>query len=158
LVQNKFGVTYSITDAEWERTAAERFDPEGQPIFYSFSGHVQMCVDSKQLLGENGYYMSVADLACGLADIIRRDLPVVGDEHTAVFEQGDDSLRIYFERHGDHLRISANKVEAAGETTVSAFFEGARAFLKRFAQEAATRVPDALDWKDLEVLRAYADS
>jgi hypothetical protein len=153
-VNAQFLVEYDITDDEWDRTAAKRFDPDVEPIFDCFYGNVHLYIGDQPLLGR-GYHMSVADLACGLAVILSRDLPELGDRHNAVFEQSDDALRIDFERRGDRLTIKSNHGAAQGETSMPAFLAGTKAFLRRFAQEASSRVPAALDWKDLQVLRAY---
>lgn len=157
-MQDHFAVTYSRADAEWERAAAERFNPEAQPVFDHFYGYVQISVGSIPLFDNRGYSMSVADLACGLADILRRHIPIVGGDHRAVFEQSDDALQICFERHGERLRVSSNRGKANCETSVPAFMAGTKTFLRRFAHEAVSRVPAVLDWKDLEVLRPYEDS
>ena len=149
-----FLVECDISDEEWDRTAAKRFDPDAQPIFDCFYGNVQLYVGDQPLLGA-GYHMSVGDLACGLAVILSRDLPEPGDRDSAVFEQSDDALRITFERRGDELTIASNQGRARCITTMPAFLAGTRAFLHHFAKEASERVPAALDWKDLEVLRQY---
>jgi hypothetical protein len=149
-----FAILYSITEEEWDRTAAQRFDPDAQPIFERFYGDVQLYAGGQLLLG-TGYHMSVADLARGLAVILSRDLPELGDRDSAVFEQSDDALRINFERRGDRLTIASNHGAAQGETSMPAFLVGTKAFLRRFAKEASIKIPGALDWKDLQVLRPY---
>jgi hypothetical protein len=154
-MDDRFAVEYSITDEEWDRTAAKRFDPDAQPIFDSFYGEVQLYACDQALLGP-GYHMSVADLAYGLAMILSRDLPELGDWDSAVFEQSDDALRINFERRGDRLTIASNHGAVRGEISMPAFLVGTKAFLRRFAKQASIKVPGALDWKDLQALRSYA--
>jgi hypothetical protein len=154
-MDDSFTVEYCIIDEEWDRTAAKRFDPEAEPIFDCFYGDIQLYVGAEPLLQLGGYHMSVADLACGLAIILARDLPIVGERHSAFFEQSDDSLRISFERRGDRLTIASEDGLRQGESSMTAFLAGTKRFLRRFAREASIKVSGALDWKDLRILRPY---
>lgn len=70
-MHEEFFVTYSISDHEWDRTRAVREDPEAQPIFECFYGPVQISVRGRPLFQDGEYYMSVADLACGFAEVLK---------------------------------------------------------------------------------------
>ncbi len=155
----EFVVSYWIDSDEWSRAAAARQNPEAEPLFDYFYGRVQMLVNRRPVLGEHGYEMSVADLACGMAQILRSEIAVVGSHDLATFSQSDDSLEIKFERDAGRVRISSNVPGApTGETDVHAFLAGAHEFIERFAREASIRVPNALGWKDLAGLRDYTPS
>src|SRR5436309_9617750 len=105
----EFVVSYLIDSDEWSRAAAARQNPEAEPLFDYFYGRVQMLVNRRPILGEHGYETSVADLACGMAQILRSEIAVVGTHDVATFSQGDDSLEIKFERDGERVRVSSDR-------------------------------------------------
>ena len=156
--RGKFAITYAIAEDEWQRAARDRWNPAIEPVFDSFYGRVEFRLDQSQLLGENGYEMSVADLACGIAEILRREIVLEGSNDVTVFRQSDDSLEVEFQRLHDQVRILPRLPGGCmGEVDVDEFLEGAREFVQSFAQEAVLRVPGALSWKDLASLRTYVD-
>ena len=157
-MQPEFAIVYTIDDAEWERAVHARSEPDAEPVFDCFYGNVQLIAAGTPMLGERTYNISVADLACGLAEILRSELPTVGSDHAATFRQSDDSLELTFERRGEQIHISSN-VAGSKATDVNAadFFAGAKEFIERFARELSTRIPAALEWKDLSALRGYGD-
>lgn len=152
-----FAVSYWISEHEWERAAESRMKQDSEPIFDYFYGSVKILVGRRHILDRDGYHMSVADLACGLAALLRSEIGIVGDQECARFSQSDDSLEIYFDRRGERIHISSNRPNSeAGETSVAAFLQGSRDFIQLFAKEAVTHVPAALEWSDLVELKSYA--
>ena len=156
-MSEEFVVSYWIDNDEWNRAAAARQDPDAEPIFDYFYGPVQIRVNGCHILDEHGYHMSVADLACGMAAILRSEIAIVGDQEIATFNQSDDSLEIKFSRQGERIDVSSNRPATRSENTnVSAFLRGSREFIQRFALEASKHVPAVLEWRDLVILREYA--
>lgn len=155
-MKEKFEVSYRITEDEWRQAAANRWNPEAEPVFDCFYGDIQLSSGKALLFPGAGFNMSVADLACGLAEILQRDLPLIGGDRTSTFSQSDDALTITFDRRDDHISVTTNLKGASKlETSVPAFFAGTREFIERFAEEASSRIPSALEWKDLTVLRSF---
>jgi hypothetical protein len=145
-----FEIKYAIPEAEWEKAKGCRWQPDAQPIFDFFHGDVWIECNGASLLGPP-YNMSVADLACGLATMLRRGFP--HELPNACFGQSDDALEIHFTANDHFVALSAdNRVLRVRDKE---FVEGALAFVAGFAEAASERVPDALAWRDLEVLAAF---
>jgi len=155
-VATHFSISYRVDDAEWRRARELRSDAEAEPLFDCFLGNIRIVGSERPII--DSYEMSVADLACGLAHILRSELPLVASDAEATFRQSDDSLELTFVSRTGKVRISSNlRGSVDAEVGATDFFEGARDFIRRFARDAATRVPGALDWKDLSILRSFAD-
>jgi hypothetical protein len=153
----EFEIAYTIDDAEWTRAASARWNAESEPLYDCFYGDVRVSVGGTALFGEEPFHLSVADLACGLAIVLQRDLPLIGGDAVATFHQSDDALEIRFERRGALVRVTTNVSRGnQGEVPADAFFDGVNDFLRRFTSEASARVPQLLDWKELDSLRRYA--
>src|SRR5690349_359333 len=120
---NSFEVHYTIPEQEWEKTMRRRGLASAEPIFDSFYGDVLIDISGVSLLGAP-CNMSVADLACGFAQILADGFPV--STSSALFRQGDDSLELQFVSDDGQVGISG--AGRTMHTTVAAFLEGARSF------------------------------
>jgi hypothetical protein len=89
-------------------------------------------------------------------ELLRNQLRPFATNEVAVFRQSDDSLEVTFCREGNRIFIETNVAPGARpDLTATDVNAGAREFVEHFANEASTRVPDALRWKDLAILEYY---
>jgi len=155
-VSGSFEISFEIADDEWERSAALRHDAEAEPLFDCFYGHVQVSANGTRLFLEP-YYMSVADLAVGLGQIlVDRHL---GTRGRAAFHEGEDNLVIDIVRDGDLVRVISNfEPERRLAVLLVDFERGVEAFIGEFLGRAAAWVDDPIGWNDLQVLAAFAET
>ena len=147
-------ITYRISDEEWLRTSGMRWNPEVFPTYYCFHGQVSFRVGSQEVLGTDAFDISVADLAVGLANVVGELR--TGALGTFKFQQGDDMLEISFRADRDSVTVSHNLAPDHSWTCNRSVLEKALIdFIVLFTDEAAARVPDIFDWKDLEILRHF---
>lgn len=156
-MSTNFVINFEITEDEWRRSAKKRTEPDAEPIFDAFYGNIGIMAAGEDLFIERNFYMSVADLAVGLCAILQEGFPGEATRSKATFRQGDDALEIYFERDLNNVLISCNTgrknvLQVSGED----FREGVSTFIKQFTRETIRKIPKALDWRDLQQLRAYA--
>lgn len=99
--------------------------------------------------------MSVADLAVGLASVV--EALRQGKVGTFKFEQSDDMLEISFQATADQVTITHNLIPGRRWVCSRALLQTAmRNFVTTFAEEAARRVADVFNWRDMEVLRGFS--
>ena len=149
-------ITYRISDQEWLRTSGMRWNSEVFPTYYCFHGRVSFRVGEREVLGTDQFDISVADLAVGLAK-------VVGELRTGSigafkFQEGDDMLEISFQANRESVTISHNLSPDETWQCGRAALERAMVdFVIAFTEEASKKVPDLLKWRDLEILRVFAN-
>ena len=147
-------ITYRISDEEWLRTSGMRWNPEVFPTYYCFHGRVSFRVGSQEVLGTDAFDISVADLAVGLANVVGELR--TGTLGTFKFQQGDDMLEISFRADRDSVTVSHNLASDHIWTRNRSVLEKALIdFIVLFTDEAAARVPDIFEWRDLEILRNF---
>jgi hypothetical protein len=144
-------IEYMITESEWGKARASRWTREVEPTVDLFYGDVIININGVALF-EQPYHMSVADLACGMAAILNDGFPL--RKAAAVFRQADDSLELHFTAGPEEIVIEGEGRKLS--SSKDAFVDGARSFVLQFIREAKERVPDVLDWKDLQLLGEFA--
>lgn len=148
-------VRYLISEEEWARTSVMRWEKAVFPTYYCFYGRVSFRIGDEEVLGTDRFDMSVADLAVGLADVVR-DLRT-GAVGTFNFRQSDDMLEISFRAESESVSVSHNLSPDRSWTCNRCWLEKAFVeFITSFADEAARRVPDLFGWQDLEALRYFS--
>jgi hypothetical protein len=148
-----FEIRFATSENEWIKAIDRRHDPTVEPIFDLFYGTVEIEVNGESLLGAP-YNISVADLACGVAAILKSGFPESAT--TARFQQGDDALEIDFSVEDGHVLVSSEGRELRVHR--HDFVLGASMFVREFTLQACERVPSAVSWKDLNVLAAFVRS
>jgi hypothetical protein len=146
-------IEYDIARDAWLETASRRHEREVYPTYDLFYAQVTIRIGAEALF-ERPPHISVADLACGFARVLREGFPTRTRE--ARFSQADDGLVISFERRGDTVMLAADGRTLL--TSTAAFTDGALAFLRRFASELQVHISDPFSWKDLCVLARFAPS
>jgi hypothetical protein len=138
-------ISYSITDAEWERTA-RAFESGGYPTIDCFYGSVQI-TDGRQRVFEDPYEMSVADLACGLAECLASP-----PSPSATFREqgGEMELTMAFSEHTVCIQSNTQRKDQVCVIARS-FRTGVIDFLRRLAADTARHDID-LRWRDLVVI------
>ena len=145
-------ISYLISEEEWDRTSAMRWEAEVFPTYYCFYGRVSFRVGDQEVLGTDRFEISVADLAVGLANVL-------GELRTGAvgifkFQQSDDMLEISFLADKESVTLSHNLAPNQRWTCDRGSLEKTLVeFIVSFADEAARRVPDLFGWRDLEILR-----
>lgn len=148
-------VGYLISEEEWARTSAMRWEDKVFPTYYCFYGLVSFRIGDEEVLGTDRFDMSVADLAVGLANIVGKFR--TGAVGTFNFRQSDDMLEISFRADRETVSVSHNLSPDGAWTCNRGSLEKALVeFIASFADEAARRVPELFGWRDLEVLRYFS--
>ena len=148
-------IRYLISEAEWARTSAMRWEAEVFPTYYCFYGRVSFRVGDQEVLGTDRFDISVADLAVRLANI-------VGELRTGAvgifkFQQSDDMLEISFQADKESVTILHNLSPSEKWVCDRGSLEKAMVeFIVSFADEATMRVPDLFNWRDLEILQYFS--
>jgi hypothetical protein len=148
-------ISYLISEEEWARTGAMRWEAEVFPTYYCFFGRVSFRVGEQEVLGTDQFDISVADLAVGLAN-------VVGELRTGAvgifkFQQSDDMLEISFQADRESVTISHNlSPDGVWMCNRDSLEKALVEFIVSFTDEGARRVPDLFGWRDLEILRYFS--
>jgi hypothetical protein len=147
-----FRITYTISEEQWAATVRRRYAPESEPIFDAFYGDVRIEAGDVELFADGTYHMSVADLACGLAEILRAGFP--HERANALFRQADDSLELSLHDDGQNVTLQSDSPRDRPLRMMRAeFVGGVRRFIAEFVGQASERVPDLFGWKDLRLLQ-----
>jgi hypothetical protein len=150
-------ITYLISEEEWIRTSRMRWDAEVFPTYYCFYGRVSFRIGDQEVLGTDQFDISVADLAVGLANVLGQLR--TGAVDTFKFQQSDDMLEIFFRADRESVTVSHNLLPDKSWKCNRASLEKAIAeFIVSFTAEAAIRVPDVFEWRDLEILRYFSNT
>jgi len=144
-------IVYRISDEEWDRTARLRWDEEAFPLYHCFFGLVSFRAQDEEVLGTDHFDMSIADLAVGLAELLSELHS--GADGVLRFQQSDDMLEILFHIDGERVGITHNlKTGRSWDCRRSDLATAITDFVGAFANEATTKVPSLLDWRDMGVL------
>lgn len=154
-MNNLVTIRHQISEQEWDRTVALRWEAAIFPTYYCFFGRVSFRVGDQEVLGSDQFDISIADLAVGFANL------VVELRSGAVglfkFQQSDDMLEISFQTDTDSVSISHNLSPDAVWRCRRASLEKAMVeFITSFTAQAEKRVPKLFDWRDLEILRDFS--
>lgn len=146
-------IKYTISAREWQSAFESRFAEDAQPIFYSFFGEVLFCIDGLNILGDQPFEMSIADLAVGLAGVLR-DARL--ENRHACFRQSDDNLQIDFAFDGPVVTVSSSLLASRfWEVDRSCLLTAIQRFVEKFTGELVMNIPLAFEWRDLFQLRPY---
>jgi hypothetical protein len=149
-------ITYEISEQEWLRTSGMRWNPEVFPTYYCFHGQVSFRIGDQEVLGTDHFDISVADLAIGLANIVRELR--TGAVGTIKFQQGDDMLEITFQGNRDSVTVSHNLAPGQSWRCNRSVLEKALVdFIVSFTCEATGRVPDLFGWRDMDILGYFSN-
>jgi hypothetical protein len=156
-MSSEFTIKAEISEDEWAKAARDRYDPDVEPLFDSLYGNVSIMASGQSLFGETPFRMSIADLAVQLAEILQSGF--ASDEAkalTASLRQNDDALELDFEIAGADVVVTHNVgIGTPIRVTRNAFRSGAAEFIREFVHQTVPRVPEALAWKDLRILKAF---
>ena len=166
-----FLIKWTISETEWKKAIkvfkrdppSSEYDKNFGPHYDLLYGDIQFIYGEATLFKgaqesqETTYNMSLADLAHGLNHLIFTEgFEKALDGSSISFQQADDNLQLYFEKHGDIIQINAN-LKGSNKLLVpeAEFFAGTKHFLTSFIGKLVKRAPYLLNWQSLASLSVY---
>lgn len=149
-------IRYQLSEDEWIKSSQMRYDNVA-PTYYCFNGRVSILGGHRSLFGRAALELSVADLACALAEFSGIGFPGVGSNYLR-FEEGEGRIVIVLAYDEQTGRVTL-KAEGLGHAVLvdrDEFVSGVRAFLMTFASDLSRHVEDPFGWADLSMLAPYA--
>jgi hypothetical protein len=151
-------IAYRMTKDEWRKSSDLRHC-EVAPTYYGFAGRVTIRGAGRSLFGRSALQLSVADLACALAENIEAGFPGAGRTYGR-FEEGEGAIAVAMAFDEDTGLVTL-RTEGLGRTVVvqrDEFVLGAKSSLRRFVGDLSRHVEDPFGWADLKILAPYATS
>ena len=149
-------LAFKINDAAWKLAAAQRNDPEADPLFMAeLYGFLEVVFGSVVIVRDD--YGSIPSFACQLAQARQSGFP--GPEAPTCNiddSEGGWSLQLSLDQANERITALEFHRGRTGDAPAADAVVAIDLFLSAFTDELSARIPKALLWGQLTVLRPYA--